>query len=94
MTNPKLSSQPAKTFKTEYQLPPAASESSKSEKDLLLFLLSIWHFEICPVLRSKEKISRISVIFAFAGVVGSERKISLPRRLPKSFPVLQKRKEI
>ena len=34
------------------------------------------------VLRSKEKISRISVIFAFAGVVGSERKNFLPRRLP------------
>ena len=28
--------------KTEYQPLPAASESSKSEKDLLLFLLSIW----------------------------------------------------
>jgi len=39
------------------------------------------------VLRNKEKISSISVIFAFAGVVGSERKNSLPRRLPKSpFP--------
>ena len=33
-----------RTFKTEYQPPPATSESSKSEKDLLLFLLSIWHF--------------------------------------------------
>jgi len=39
------------------------------------------------VLRSKEKFSSISVIFAFAGVVGSERKNSLPRRLPNfSFP--------
>ena len=34
------------------------------------------------VLRSKEKISSISVIFVVAGVVGSERKNSLPRRLP------------
>ena len=31
-----------KLLKTKYQPPPAASRSSKSEKDLLLFLLSIW----------------------------------------------------
>ena len=39
-----------RTFKTEYQPPTgAASESSKSEKDLLLFLLSIWQNRKSPV---------------------------------------------
>ena len=41
------------------------------------------------VLRSKEKISSISVIFAFAGVVGSERKIFCPPVAKIPFPVLQ-----
>ena len=35
-------------LKTEYTPPPAASESSKSEKDLLLFCCQFGIFEICP----------------------------------------------
>jgi len=44
------------------------------------------------VLRNKEKISSISVIFAFTGVVGSESKIFLLRRLP-NFPFPHYRSE-
>ena len=61
----------------------AASESSKSEKDLLLFLLSVWHFGFLSVVRSKEKIARFVWQISKRGGVGSERKNSLPRRLPK-----------
>ena len=73
-----------KLLKTKYQPPPAASRSSKSEKDLLLFLLSVWHFGFLSVVRSKEKIARFVWQISKRGGVGSERKNSLPRRLPKS----------
>ena len=76
-----------KLLKTKYQPPPAASRSSKSEKDLLLFLLSVWHFGFLSVVRSKEKIARFVWQISKRSVVGSERKNSLPRRLPNfSFP--------
>ena len=45
---------------------------------------SVWHFWFLSVVRSKEKISRFVWQISKRGGVGSERKNSLPRRLPKS----------
>ena len=59
-------------------------KSSKSEKDLLLFLrlFLAFFFSVC-IREQRGKILKINVHFRFSGVVGSERKNIFDKRVDK-----------